>query len=308
MATEAPETEEPEAGEAETAAQTLWEELQAANYAEDWATVPGKGTLYPGQDPHGALISIYLNAGAAEALETQPGQMPEEAIVLKENYTADETLDSVTVMQKQTGFDPDHNDWFWAKYGADGTVQAAGKPDGCISCHGAVRSNDYVFTFPIAPIETEAVEPSDEVMSAAQTLWEELQSANYPEDWATIPGKGPLTPGQSPHGALISVYLNSEAMEALETQPGQIPEEAIVLKENYTADETLDSVTVMQKQTGFDPDHNDWFWAKYGADGTVQAAGQPVGCISCHGAVRSNDYVFSFLVAPISPGEPLGSE
>jgi hypothetical protein len=294
-------TEPPEAEGDQAIAEELWENLQGANYAEDWATVPGKGTLYPGQDPHGALISVYLNTGAMEALEGRPGQMPEGAIVVKDNYTADETLASVTVMEKQAGYDSDHNDWFWAKYGAEGNVQAAGKPDGCISCHGAVRSNDYVFTFPIAPIEADPVEPGDEVMTMAEELWEDLQLANYADDWTLIPGKGPLTPGQDPHGALISVYLNQGANQALQEPPGELPEGAVVLKENYMEDEMLASLTVMEKRADFDPDNNNWFWVKYGADGAVQAAGKPAGCISCHGAVRSNDYVFSFLVAPISP-------
>ena len=66
----------------------------------------------------------------------------------------DQTLASITVMVKEPGFDPAHEDWFWAQYAPDGAVQAAGKVPGCIACHGAVRSNDYVFTFPIAPIST----------------------------------------------------------------------------------------------------------------------------------------------------------
>lgn len=140
-------------------AEELWQMLQSEDYATNWSTVPGKGELYRGQDPHGMLLSTYLNEAAAQALEDKPGRMPEDAIIVKENYTPDEALDSVTVMMKQPGFDPDHHDWFWAKYGTEGEIQAAGKPVGCISCHGAVRSNDYVFTFPIAPISAEGKPP-----------------------------------------------------------------------------------------------------------------------------------------------------
>lgn len=136
-----------------TGAEELWAALQDANYRENWSTLPRKGTLYPGQAPHGALITSYLNSAAMTAMENQPGQMPENAIILKENFTPDETLNSVTVMQKRAGFSPEYGHWFWAKYGPDGAVQAAGRVASCISCHGAVRSNDYVFSFPIAPIE-----------------------------------------------------------------------------------------------------------------------------------------------------------
>lgn len=134
-------------------AEDLWQQMQEANYQETWATVPGKGTFYQGQPPHGALLSTYFNPEAAEAMEAQPGEMPADAIIVKENYDADRNLVSLTVMYKEPGYDPEHMDWYWASYGPDGEVQMAGQAPGCIACHGAVRSNDYIFTVPIAPIE-----------------------------------------------------------------------------------------------------------------------------------------------------------
>jgi plastocyanin len=299
-----PEEDEMTEGEGEadqTMAQELWDDLQAVDYTAAWSLVPGKGELYPGQDPHGVLLTTYLNPEAEEALENQPGEFAEGATLVKENYGPDETLASLTVMQKQPGYDPDHNDWFWAKYSPEGEIQAAGMPGGCISCHGAVRSNDYVFSFPVNPLEVEAMEPTDEMMTMAVELWEDLQDEEYAEAWSLVPGKGELYPGQDPHGVLLTTYLNPEAEDALQNQPGEVPEGGIIVKENYTGEEELASVTVMQKEPGFDPAHDDWFWAKYAPDGTVQAAGMPAGCLSCHGAVRSNDYIFTFPVAPISP-------
>jgi hypothetical protein len=96
-------------------------------------------------------------------------------------------------------------------------------------------------------------------------------------------------------------------MEALQNLPGQVPEGGVIVKENYSGEEELKSVTVMHKQPGFDPDHRDWFWAKYAPDGTVQAAGQAAGCISCHSAVNSNDYIFTFPIEMLSqPTSPSG--
>jgi plastocyanin len=147
----------------EALAQDLWDTLQEAGYAEAWSLIPGKGELYPGQDPHGALLTTYLNSEAEGALQERPGEMPRGAVIVKENYTPNEDLASVTVMHKQAGgYAPDTNDWFWAKYGPEGEVQAAGMPGGCISCHGAVRSNDYIFSFPVtsfSPGEGAAEEP-----------------------------------------------------------------------------------------------------------------------------------------------------
>jgi hypothetical protein len=140
------------AADDESMAAQLWHKLESAKYAEKWSTVPGKGTFYAGQPPHGALLSTYLNEEAKKGMEAKSGRMPDDAIVVKENYMPDKTLAAVTVMYKERGYDRGHGDWFWAKYGPSGEVQAAGKVGGCISCHGSVRSNDYIFTFPIAPI------------------------------------------------------------------------------------------------------------------------------------------------------------
>jgi hypothetical protein len=135
----------------EQMAEDLWRRLQAANYRDAWATVPGKGTFYQGQVPHGALLSTYLSPEAERGLQAKSGSMPADAIIVKENYMPDRTLAAVTVMYKEPGFDPEHGDWFWAKYGTNGEVQESGRAVGCITCHGSVQSNDYVFTFPIAP-------------------------------------------------------------------------------------------------------------------------------------------------------------
>lgn len=71
--------------------------------------------------------------------------MPNGAIIVKENFTADGTLDLVTVMFKADGFNPDNNDWFWAKVKANGEVDAAGQLQGCQACHGARRDNDFIW-------------------------------------------------------------------------------------------------------------------------------------------------------------------
>ncbi len=49
-------------------------------------------------------------------------------------------------MYKKSGYNPDHNDWFWLKVLADGTVEKQGKVEGCQTCHGEVADNDYVWT------------------------------------------------------------------------------------------------------------------------------------------------------------------
>ncbi|MGI6209684.1 MAG: fasciclin domain-containing protein [Anaerolineae bacterium] len=137
-------------------AEDLWEMAMDANYPINWAMPPGKGSLYQGQPPHGALLTTYVNPQAQQAIERLPGVMPEGAVILTENYDEQGELESYTLMAKRSGYYPSHGDWFWAQLGPDGEVTQAGKVPGCISCHGAVRSNDYIFTFPVGLISPEA--------------------------------------------------------------------------------------------------------------------------------------------------------
>ena len=72
--------------------------------------------------------------------------MPPGSFIVKENYTADRVFDLVTLMYKVDGYDPDSNDWFWAKIKADGTIDAEGQVSGCQGCHRQGADNDYVLT------------------------------------------------------------------------------------------------------------------------------------------------------------------
>jgi hypothetical protein len=120
--------------------------LQSVDYQENWHLWPGKGEKYTGVEPHGMLLTTYLNQTALDALNGKQGAMPNEAIIVKENYMPDGVLDAITVMYKVDGYNDEHNDWFWTKILADGTIDAEGQVEGCQSCHRAKRDNDYVYT------------------------------------------------------------------------------------------------------------------------------------------------------------------
>ncbi len=123
--------------------------LDEVDYQESWELWPGRGEKYQGDDPHGALLTTYLNPAAFEALDNKAGVLPNGAIVVKENYTPGSELAAITVMYKRTGYNPDHNDWFWLKVLADGTVEKEGMVMGCQECHGDVKDNDYIWTGPL---------------------------------------------------------------------------------------------------------------------------------------------------------------
>ncbi len=131
--------------------ESLWNALQSQEYARTWNLWPGKPRLYRGREPHGALLTTYVNGPAREAILSHRGRMPAGAIVVKENYRPDRTLAAITVMWKVPGYNPDAGDWFWAKYAPDGTVLKQGKVAGCINCHRAAADNDYLYTGSIRP-------------------------------------------------------------------------------------------------------------------------------------------------------------
>lgn len=116
---------------------------------QSWSLYPGTAKLYKGQHPHGALLTTYVSGNAEAAIKARAGQFPDGSIIVKENYMPDQTLGAVTVMYRVNGYDPDAGDWFWAKYKADGAIEAEGKVAGCIGCHTAAIQNDWVFTGPI---------------------------------------------------------------------------------------------------------------------------------------------------------------
>ncbi len=120
------------------------------NYKE-WKLWPGKGELYAGTEPHGAFLTTYLNSRAFSAVNGKKGSIPDGGIFVKENYSPEKTLESITMMYKIKGFNPDSNDWFWAKYQPDGTIEVEGRVPGCIACHEGREANDYIFTSDIQP-------------------------------------------------------------------------------------------------------------------------------------------------------------
>lgn len=127
----------------------IWASLADADY-QSWDLWPGKGRLYAGVEPHGMLLTTYLNPTAARALAVGATIMPPGAIIVKENYMPDGTLAAITTMHKVEGFNPEAGDWHWVKYLPDGSVDGDGamhgKVPGCIACHGGKRDNDYIFT------------------------------------------------------------------------------------------------------------------------------------------------------------------
>ncbi|NQV57355.1 MAG: cytochrome P460 family protein [Rhodospirillales bacterium] len=142
-------------------AKTLWTALENANWVgkEQIRSKP-----YLGTEPHGFV------------LESLDGQLEVSGrtgwVVVKRNYgpkgvkidaveaNRSKHLAAITVMfKREKGYDPDNQDWFWAKYKADGSIDkdpkganlvgrvAKGMDAGCIACHKGAPGGDMVFVF-----------------------------------------------------------------------------------------------------------------------------------------------------------------
>jgi hypothetical protein len=129
----------------EPTGEAVWAHLEQESY-RNWELWPGTSERYPGSEPHGMLLTTYVNDIARDALTRGATPLPDGAIIVKENYMPDGSYDAATVMVKRQGYNPEHNDWFWAKYGPDGAVDEAGRIEMCQACHGANRQQDYLLT------------------------------------------------------------------------------------------------------------------------------------------------------------------
>ncbi|MCG8556062.1 MAG: hypothetical protein MJD61_12365, partial [Proteobacteria bacterium] len=309
-------------------ARALWERMKSDSYQDTWAPYPGMGdpadggrpkrvpdsvTAHPDPVTH---VRIFLN----DVADSNPEQLADGAIIAKENYTADDPnmFDSITVMQKLKDYDPDNNDWFWAKFDPMGDllmnaagVALAGKIGkggtmGCIPCHRSTDATGSMNTGDLVVINNEPLPFGNMAeRDAAEALWTEMtQGGGYTQaPWMPFPGKPGFQASAAPHGAFVKLFLNAEALK----RPFAPGDNAIVVKENYTAqmDTALDSVTVMKKMAGYDPETQDWFWAKYSPSGAIlrNPAGIPLagkigkggsaGCVPCHSGAGDGDYFFT---------------
>ena len=127
-------------------ANKLWSYITADNPYTGWGFWPGHEGIYPGKSPHGTYLKVYANKVALKAAH-EDKSMPEGAIIVKENYGKDKkTLMAITPMYRIKGYNPEGGDWYWAKYGANGSIQKAGKVKGCIDCHSVQKTKDWIFT------------------------------------------------------------------------------------------------------------------------------------------------------------------
>ncbi|SFP88317.1 cytochrome P460 family protein [Tranquillimonas alkanivorans] len=143
-----------------TYAAQLWDDMVEADLAGEGAV---QSFPYPGTDPHGMMLETFYASATVEghtgALIVKRNYGPEGVTVDQVLGAPSEHLGAVTVMfQREDGYDPETNNWFWAKYLPDGTLDrnpndmalaglvGKGADAGCIACHQGAGGEDYLFT------------------------------------------------------------------------------------------------------------------------------------------------------------------
>jgi hypothetical protein len=136
----------------------LWDEMGRAGFVGEASMM---STPYTGQHPHGAILdtiegtlSVGNNTGALIVKRNYGGEGVSKEAVANDPGAY---LQAITVMYKRAGYDADNQDWFWAKYLPDGSLDknpkgmelagrvAKGTPKGCIACHSGAPGGDRVF-------------------------------------------------------------------------------------------------------------------------------------------------------------------
>lgn len=127
-------------------ANEIWDEIQGY---ETWAQDSTFAEIQSGNSPHGDYVQIWLNETVANFFKNpdtlENATLPLGSILVKEGYSDSDgkSLNKVTIMKKIDGYDPDHNNWFWAIYNEGGELAGKnGKESSCYNCH--ISGNDYL--------------------------------------------------------------------------------------------------------------------------------------------------------------------
>lgn len=118
------------------------------------------------------------------------------------------------------------------------------------------------------------------------------------EAFATFSTEGftRITDGTSPtqHGVAdsVAIWVSSAAVDQyLDIDPSDeadttlpFPEGTIIVKQNYDAvGAATGAATVLAKmEAGFAPETGDWWWGRFGEDGSLAESGVIGYCVSCH--------------------------
>ncbi|WP_406655757.1 plastocyanin/azurin family copper-binding protein [Methanolobus sp. ZRKC2] len=116
------------------------------NNYRNWDLWPLKEEKYASTSIHGPLLTTYVSENTASAIQDRTGTLPFGSIAVRESYDSDGELEEIGVRYKVEGYNPEHNDWFWAAYTPEGEIIAEGRVEACQDCHSVEADNDYIYT------------------------------------------------------------------------------------------------------------------------------------------------------------------
>ena len=140
-------------------AEDLWNAMLQAKLVGGEAQ-PGKP--YIGLHPHGAILESEIHTiavrGVSGILAAKRSYRGVGITVEDVEVNRSEFIVDITVMfKREAGYDSAAQNWFWAKYNPDGSLDvtpngvqlagriAKGKPKGCIACHLRAPGGDLLF-------------------------------------------------------------------------------------------------------------------------------------------------------------------
>ncbi len=151
----------PFGGEEDVAySKSLWSAIEKMGLA-------GEGAInsfpYEGTEPHGFVLETFYTSatvnGHTGELLVKRNYGPKDVEVEAVQADRAKHLGAVTVMfKREAGYDDDNQNWFWAKYLPDGSLDknpkgmmlagkvAKGAKAGCIACHSGAPGDNYIFT------------------------------------------------------------------------------------------------------------------------------------------------------------------
>ncbi|NJD57532.1 MAG: hypothetical protein FIA94_14175 [Nitrospirae bacterium] len=105
--------------------------------------------------------------------------------------------------------------------------------------------------------------------------------------WQLWPGSSTMHKADSPHGPLVTTYVNPPAYESLATGH-ELKAGSLIVMENYGLDGDLRGLSVRLKIKDYYPAGNDWYWLQYDGKGEATREGKGHECLRCHAREKGN--------------------
>jgi len=131
------------------------------------------------------------------------------------------------------------------------------------------------------------------------------------KDWRSWKKVNPTVLLSEGHGDVyVDIHVDDRARDTYLAASSPYPKCSRITKVQYT-DKTateIEELGIMVKMpAGYDPEHNDWWYARFDATGTqvIDSGKMATVCRTCHEQAGDNDYLFSKkVIAAVNKSRP----